>query len=210
MGLDKVSSSIVYIVDDDTAVRDSLNLFIQSRGMLARGFESAESFLANYSPEYPGCLILDVRMPGISGLNLQQQLVKRQITIPIIFMSGHAEIPDSAKAFRAGAVDFFVKPFDNMLMLERIEETIKKDILDRKQRLEQLTLQNRLDRLAAREREVLQLIIDNHSNKETAKILDISYRTIEAHRAQIMKKLEADTLPELIKMFIKNGSLQDI
>jgi FixJ family two-component response regulator len=209
MGLDNVSC-IVYIVDDDTAVRDSLNLFIQSRGMLARDFESAEGFLSNYSPEYPGCLILDVRMPGISGLNLQQQLVKRQITIPIIFMSGHAEIPDSAKAFRAGAVDFFVKPFDNMLMLERIEEAIKKDILDRKQRLEQLTLQNRLDRLAAREREVLQLIIDNHSNKETARILDISYRTIEAHRAQIMKKLEADTLPELIKMFIKNGSLQDI
>jgi len=203
MAIDDISS-IVYIVDDDAAVRDALSIFIQSKGILVREFESAESFLDHYNPEYSGCLILDVRMPHMNGLDLQEQLLQRQISIPIIFMSGHADIPDSVKALRAGAIDFFVKPFDNNLMMERVEEAIKLDFLERKHRLKELSLKKRIDRLTSREREVLHLIIDNHTNKEVARMLDISHRTIEAHRSQIMRKLEVENLSELIKIYIQN------
>jgi FixJ family two-component response regulator len=199
--------SLVYVVDDDSAVRDSLNLFILSTGQLVKCFESAEDFLDNYSPEFPGCLVLDVRMPGMSGLDLQRELSKRQITIPIIFISGHAEIPDSAKAFRAGAVDFLVKPFDNAVLMERIDEAIHKDITDRKRRIEKCEIQRRIDRLTAREKEVLNLIIGNHSNKEVAKILAISHRTIDVHRARIMEKMEAENIAELLLMIMQSDGI---
>jgi len=196
-------NSLVYVVDDDSAVRDSLNFFILSTGQPVKCFETAEDFLDNYNAEHPGCLVLDVRMPGMSGIDLQQELNKRQITIPIIFISGHAEIPDSAKAFRAGAVDFLVKPFDNDLLMERIDEAICKDITDRKHQFEKGELQRRIDRLTAREKEVLHLLVGNHSNKEVAKILAISHRTIDVHRARIMEKMEADNLTELLFMVMQ-------
>ena len=200
-------NSLVYVVDDDAAVRDSLNYFILSTGQAVKCFETAEEFLDNYNAEHPGCLVLDVRMPGMSGIDLQQELNKRQITIPIIFISGHAEIPDSAKAFRAGAVDFLVKPFDNALLMERIDEAICKDITDRKHQLEKCELQRRIDRLTAREKEVLHLLVGNHSNKEVAKILAISHRTIDVHRARIMEKMEADNLTELLFMVMQTDGV---
>jgi two-component system response regulator FixJ len=192
--------ALVYLVDDEFAVRDSLTLLIESTGQAIRSFASAEVFLNNYDPERPGCLLLDVRMPSMSGLELQDELLRREISIPIIFISGHAGIPDSAKAFRAGAVDFLEKPFDNEKLLERIEEAIKKDIANREQLSEHRKIQNLLNHLTVREQEVLSLIVRGYSNKEMAKILNISNRTIEAHRAHIMEKMQAESLAELMMM----------
>jgi FixJ family two-component response regulator len=192
--------TLVYLVDDEFAVRDSLTLMIESTGQAVRSFDSAESFLNNYDVKQAGCLLLDVRMPSMSGLALQDELVARAISIPIIFISGHARIPDSAKAFRSGAVDFLEKPFDNEMLMERISEALKKDVANRKQLVEQLKIQNRLDYLTLREQEVLALIVKGHSNKDMARILDISNRTIEAHRARIMEKMQAESLADLMIM----------
>ena len=201
--------TLVYLVDDEFSVRDSLALLIESTGQSVRSFESAEAFLNNYDPEHPGCLLLDVRMPSMSGLELQGELLKREIFIPIIFISGHAGIPDSAKAFRAGAVDFLEKPFDNEILLERIDEAIKKDIASREQFIEHREIQNRLDHLTLREQEVLSLIVRGHSNKEIARILDISNRTVEAHRASIMEKMQVKSLAELMVLATHSEMLND-
>lgn len=197
-----ISAAMIYIVDDEFAIRDSLTILIKSIGRQVKSFESAEAFLNEYDPNQPGCLILDVRMPSMGGLELQEELSKRDINIPIIFISGNADIPDSAKAFRAGALDFLEKPFDNQVLLERIDEALAKDIETRKQLLEKRKVQECLDRLTAREKEVLKLIISSHSNKEAAKLLDISHRTIDAHRSSIMKKMQADSVTELVAMVI--------
>jgi FixJ family two-component response regulator len=203
------SDTLVYLVDDEFSVRDSLTLLIESTGQTVKSFASAEAFLDNYDPKKPGCLLLDVRMPSMSGLELQDELLRREISIPIIFISGHAGIPESAKAFRAGALDFLEKPFDNELLLERIEEAIKKDIANREQRIEQRKIQNRLEHLTVREKEVLSLIACGHSNKEMARILDISNRTIEAHRASIMEKMQANSLAEMMVMVTHSEMLND-
>ncbi|MFI3157016.1 MAG: response regulator [Methylococcaceae bacterium] len=194
------STPVVYLVDDEFAIRDSLTLLIESTGQTVRSFESAEAFLSGYTPEYAGCLLLDVRMPLMSGHDLQNELLNRGISIPIIFISGHADIADSAKAFRAGAVDFLEKPFDNALLLERINESIKKDIAFREEQVKKRRIQDRIDHLTTREKEVLGLIVKSHSNKESAKILNISNRTVDVHRASIMEKMQAENVAELITM----------
>lgn len=192
--------AVIYLVDDEYAVRDSLALLIESTGQTVRSFESALDFLNGYEPTQPGCLLLDVRMPTMSGLELQSELLRREIAIPIIFISGHAGIPDSAKAFRAGAVDFLEKPFNNELLLERIAEAINKDLEARELLLEQRKIQALLDHLTAREQEVLSLIVSGHANKSVAKVLDISIRTVEAHRASIQEKMQAHSLVELMML----------
>ena len=192
--------AVIYLVDDEYAVRDSLALLIESTGQTVRSFESALDFLNGYEPTQPGCLLLDVRMPTMSGLELQSELLRREIAIPIIFISGHAGIPDSAKAFRAGAVDFLEKPFNNELLLERIAEAINKDLAARELLLEQRKIQALLDHLTAREQEVLSLIVSGHANKSVAKVLDISIRTVEAHRASIQEKMQAHSLVELMML----------
>ena len=194
------SKSLVYIVDDEFAIRDSLTLLIESAGQPVKSFESAEAFLNDYNPDQPGCLLLDVRMPLMSGHDLQMELSKRGHIIPIIFISGHAEIPDSAKAFRAGAVDFLEKPFNNAELLERINEALTKDATFRGEFVKRRRIQDRLDHLTAREKQVLGLIVKSHSNKESAKILNISNRTVDVHRASIMEKMQADNVAELITM----------
>lgn len=193
-------NAMVYLVDDEFAIRDSLSLLIEVAGFNIKSFASAQEFLSSYDPERPGCLLLDVRMPTMSGLELQEELTHRDISLPIIFISGHAEIADSAKAFRAGAIDFLEKPFENSVLLERIEEGINKDIYDRAQRAYKNEVQQRIEQLTSREIEVLRLIISSHSNKESAKILNVSNRTIDAHRARIMTKLHADSLADLMKI----------
>jgi len=197
---DNNSKPIVYLVDDEFSIRDSLTLLIESTGQTVKSFESAESFLDNYVPDHPGCLLLDVRMPVMSGHDLQNELLNRGISIPIIFISGHADIADSAKAFRAGAVDFLEKPFDNDVLLERINEAIKKDVVFREELVKKRRIQERIDHLTTREKEVLGLIIKSHSNKESAKILNISNRTVDVHRASIMEKMQAENVAELITM----------
>ncbi len=194
------STPVIYLVDDEFAIRDSLTLLIESTGQTVRSFDSAEAFLNDYDPAHPGCLLLDVRMPLMSGHDLQNELLNRNISIPIIFISGHADIADSAKAFRAGAVDFLEKPFDNGVLLERINEAVKKDIVFREERVKKRRIQDRIDHLTAREKEVLGLIVKSHSNKESAKILNISNRTVDVHRASIMEKMQAENVAELITM----------
>ena len=204
-----ISDTLVYLVDDEFSVRDSLALLIEATGQTVRSFASAEAFLNSYDPQQPGCLLLDVRMPSMSGLELQDELLRREISIPIIFISGHAGIPESAKAFRAGALDFLEKPFDNEKLLERIEEAIKKDIASREQAIEYRKIQNRLEHLTVREQEVLSLIACGHPNKEMARILDISNRTVEAHRASIMEKMQVNSLAELLVIVTHSEMLND-
>ena len=192
--------ALVYLIDDEFSVRDSLTLVLESGGLRVKSFESAEDFLKHYNNEYPSCLILDVKMPCMSGLELQEELLKRNISIPIIFISGHAGISQSAKAFRAGAVDFLEKPFDHEVLLARITEVIQKNIEYRWRLKVHFELENRHYCLTEREREVLTLISEGSSNKEAANLLGISSRTVEAHRARIMKKMEVDNFVDLVML----------
>ena len=197
--------TLVYLVDDDFSVRDSLSLLIESTGQAVRCFESADEFLNNFDPDQAGCLILDVRMPNMTGLELQEELVRRDYAIPIIFISGHADVPDSSKAFRAGAVDYMEKPFDSEVLLKRMQEAIQKDLDTRVQFAEKRKLKKRLSTLTPREREVYILIVKGLSNKEVAKQLNISNRTIDVHRSKIMEKMEAEDLSELTVMAMHCG-----
>ena len=193
-------NTLVYLVDDDFSVRDSLSMLIESTGQDVRCFESADDFLNNFDPDQAGCLILDVRMPNMTGLELQEQLVRRDFAIPIIFISGHADVPDSSKAFRAGAIDYMEKPFDSEVLLKRMGEAIQKDLDTRVYQAEKRKLKKRLSLLTPREHEVLVLIVKGFSNKEAAKQLDVSNRTVDVHRAKIMEKMEAQDLAELTVM----------
>lgn len=197
--------TLVYLVDDDFSVRDSLSLLIESTGQAVRCFESADDFLNNFDPNQAGCLILDVRMPSMTGLELQEELARRDFAIPIIFISGHADVPDSSKAFRAGAVDYMEKPFDSEVLLKRMQEAIQKDLDTRVQIAEKRKLKKRLSLLTPREREVYTLIVKGLSNKEVAKQLNISNRTIDVHRSKIMEKMEAEDLSELTVMAMHCG-----
>ncbi|MGZ4958375.1 MAG: response regulator transcription factor [Methylomonas sp.] len=201
--------ALVYLVDDEFAIRDSLTLLIESTGRKVRSFDSSKDFLDHYDSGRPGCLILDVRMPTMGGLELQDELAGRNINIPIIFISGNADIPDSAKAFRSGALDFMKKPFDNQILLERIEEAIEKDIANRNKLAEKQKIQSCFNRLTSREKEVLQLIIASHSNKEAAKILAVSHRTVDAHRARVMEKMQAENVASLVTMVLSYGLLNE-
>jgi FixJ family two-component response regulator len=200
--IDNNPEPVIYVVDDELAVRDSLTLLIESTGHAVRSFESAESFLNAYDPEQPGCLLLDVRMPLMSGHDLQDLLLNKGIHIPIIFISGHADIPDSAKAFRSGAVDFMEKPFNSEVLMARIDEALKKDVSFRCDLANKQRIQERIERLTAREKEVLGLIVSSHSNKSTAQILHISSRTVDVHRASIMEKMQAENVAELMSMVL--------
>ncbi len=191
-------NAVIYIVDDEEAVRDSLSALIESLGWQVKDFASAHSFLDGFDHQQLACLILDVRMPNMDGLELQEELVKRNISIPIIFISGNAELHDSSKAFRAGAVDFLEKPFDNETLIERIIEAIRKEIKSRSRQEEMRKMHECLESLTAREKEVLRLIISSYTNKEIAKLLNISYRTVDAHRSSLMKKMDAHNTATLV------------
>lgn len=202
---EKKPKTLVYLVDDDFSIRDSLSLLIESTGQAVRCFDSADAFLQDYDPDQAGCLILDVRMPSMTGLELQEELARRDFAIPIIFISGHADVPDSSKAFRAGAVDYMEKPFDSETLLTRMQEAIQKDLSTRVQHAEKRRLKSRLSLLTPREREVYILIVKGLSNKEVAKQLNISNRTIDVHRSKIMEKMDAEDLSELTVMAMHCG-----
>ena len=199
------AKTLVYLVDDDFSIRDSLSMLIETTGQAVRCFESADEFLNNFDPDQAGCLILDVRMPSITGLELQEELVRRDFAIPIIFISGHADVPDSSKAFRAGAVDYMEKPFDSEKLLNRMEEAIQKDLDTRVYNAEKRKLKNRLSQLTPKEHEVYILIVKGLSNKEAAKQLKVSNRTIDVHRARVMEKMQAEDLAELTVMAMHCG-----
>jgi len=195
----------VFLVDDDDAYRRSLRFLLESAGFPVRDYDSAEAFLRDYRPEMPGCLVLDLRMPGLSGIELQERLRHDGVELPIIFITGHGDVPVSVQAMKSGALDFLEKPFDDAQLVERIREAFEIDARRRAQRSERDRIAERLARLTRREREVLSLLVQGLSNKEVAERLEVSHRTVEVHRARIMHKMEAGSLAELVQAAVRYG-----
>jgi two-component system response regulator FixJ len=191
---------IVHIVDDDEAVCSSLRLLLKSRGMPAVSHGSAEDFLAKYDPEQPGCLVLDVRMPGMSGLELQDELNRRGAVIPVIFITGHGDVPMAVEAMQHGAADFLQKPFKDQDLTDRIQQALAIDRRNRELLREKDAIRARLASLSPREIQVLRLVTLGKSNKVIAGDLGVSQRTVEIHRAHLMEKMAATSLAQLVRM----------
>ncbi len=196
----KEPSPIVFIVDDDEAVRNSLRLLLKSVGLAASALPTAQEFLSSYSADQPGCLVLDVRMPGMSGLELQQQLNVRGAVIPVIFITGHGDIPMAVEAIQQGAFDFLQKPFRDQDLIDRIQRALAKDRTNRTELQEHTRTRERLESLTPREREVLALVVSGKPNKVMAGDLGVSQRTVEIHRARVMEKMGASSLAQLVRM----------
>jgi two-component system response regulator FixJ len=190
----------VYVVDDDAAMRDSLCWLLSSVSLRAKAYASADEFLADWDPNAPGCLLLDLRMPGLNGLELQERLVRDGHHIPIIFLSGHGDVPTAVRAMQAGAVEFLTKPFSERFLLERVQAALEQDAQQRKQRRQTEVLRARYAVLTPREREVLHLVVAGKVNREIAEELSISPKTVELHRSNLMKKMHADSIPSLVAM----------
>lgn len=190
----------VYVVDDDPAMRSSLRWLIESVGLTVRTCSSAQEFLGTYRASDPGCLVLDVRMPGMSGLDLQAELGQRGIPIPILIITGYAEVPLAVRAMKAGAFDFIEKPFSDQTLLDRIRAAVAHDEVVRRRRAARAKVEELLSLLTARERDVLNRVITGKSNKVIAAELDLSTKTVEVHRAHVMEKLKADSLADLIRI----------
>jgi FixJ family two-component response regulator len=192
----------VFVIDDDAAVRQGLRFMLRAAGYGVEAFPSARSFLTDYDPRRGGCLLLDVRMPQMTGLELQQQLNVRGWRIPVIFITGHGTIPLAIAAMKAGAFDFIEKPLREDTLLESIERALHWNDWAYEERLERATLQVRAASLTPREREVFELVASGEPNKVIARHLGISFRTVELHRARIIEKLQARSLSDLIRMAI--------
>ena len=196
---------IVFVVDDDLSVRRSTERLIRSIGLEVQTFTSAREFLKNPRPARPACLVLDVRMPGLSGMDLQHELTRSGIHIPIIFITAHGDIPMSVRAMKAGATEFLTKPFRSRNLLDAIRAAIDRDRAERKDRSEIEELRERYERLTPREREVLPLVAAGLLNKQVAGKLATTERTIKFHRAHIMKKARAESVADLVRMVEKLG-----
>lgn len=193
---------MVFVVDDDPAIRKSLRWLIESINIKVMAFNSGGEFLESYDPCMPGCVVLDVRMPGMNGLDLLDKLRERGIEIPAIMMTAFGDVPMAVRAMKAGAVDFFEKPVSDQVLLDQIQRAIAKDLENRAGRADHLRIAQRKERLTKRETEVMRLVVDGLSSKQIAGELGISFKTIEAHRAKIMRKMEARSVPELIRMIL--------
>lgn len=193
----------VFIVDDDEPVRDSLRMLMRSVGLNAETFSGAAEFLQAYDGDRPGCLVLDIRMPGMSGMELQERLNELHAIIPVIFITGHGDVPMAVKAIQHGAADFIQKPFRDQDLLDRINKAIEQDTSNRAQLLETRDIEERLGNLTPREKEVLDLIVDGRPNKVIAADLDVSQRTVEIHRARVMDKMRASSLAHLVRMVMR-------
>jgi two-component system, LuxR family, response regulator FixJ len=196
----KERSPSVFIVDDDEAVRSSLRLLIKSVGLIPTALGSAREFLEKYDPTQPGCLVLDVRMPEMSGLELQEQLNRQGAVIPVIFITGHGDVPMAVEAMQAGAFDFLQKPFRDQDLIDRIQKALEKDRANRAVLNERSLIRERLESLTPREREVLEMVSSGKPNKIMAADLGVSQRTVEIHRARVMEKMGASSLAQLVRM----------
>lgn len=200
-------NSKVYIVDDDSAVRDSLCWLVESVGLDSQTFASAKEFLDICDDELSGCLVSDVRMQGMSGIELQEQINQRNIKIPIIFITGYGDIKMAVHAIQEGAVDFITKPFNDQELLDKIQRAIEKGMHDTEHQHEVNKLKVRYDSLTPREHEVMSKVVEGKLNKIIASELNVSNKTVEAHRAKVMEKMKASNLAELIRMASHIGIL---
>lgn len=194
--------SIVYVVDDDLAVRNSLCYLMSSVNLPVLAFSSAHEFLEDYQPNHPGCLLLDIRMPGMSGLELQKELTARSIELPIIIITGIGNTEVAVRAMKRGAFDFVEKPINHQLLLDKIQKALEDSNRLLEERTQQAVIQRRLDLLTPREGDILNLIVAGEMNKRIANHLGISERTVEVHRARVKEKMQAKSLAELIRMVI--------
>ena len=192
----------VFVVDDDDAVRNSLRLLLKSVGLPTVALASAREFLDAWHPAQPGCLVLDVRMPGMSGLELQEELNRRGAVIPVIFISGHGDIPMAVEAIQHGAFDFLQKPFRDQDLIDRVQRALATDQADRQSLAQRDVLRRRYESLTPREQEVLALVTKGKANKVMAGDLGVSQRTVEIHRARVMEKMGAQSLAQLVRMVI--------
>ncbi len=194
------SPPTVFIVDDDAAIRFAMQALMDSVNLNHEIFASADEFLEKISGQRPGCLVLDIRMPGLGGLELQEELIKRGDTLPIIFITGHGDVPMAVEAMQKGAVDFIQKPFRDQELLDRIREALATDEERREAQQHHAEVAHRLERLTNREREVFDLVVTGKPNKVIAYELGVSQRTVEIHRARVMEKMQARSLADLVKM----------
>jgi FixJ family two-component response regulator len=195
----------VYVVDDDVSVRTALERLLKSVGITVKTFSSAQEFLDLATPEGPGCLIVDLRMPGMSGLDLQDQLSARQLSLPVIFLTGYGTVHASVRAMKAGALDFLEKPVDDQTLLDAVLKALERDRRARLKQAEMETIQQRLASLTPREHEVLTIIISGSLNKQVAAELGTTEKTIKVHRARIMEKMQCASLAELVRLAEKAG-----
>lgn len=194
----KNAAGLVYLVDDDDAVRDSLGLLLRSIGLECESYASALEFLEHYDAGRYACLVADIRMPGLSGLELQQRLNEQRAEIPVIFITGHGDVPMAVTAMKAGAADFIQKPFRDQDLIDRIHKALERDKEHRAWRAEEATIRERLALLTPREAEVMQRVVRGQANKVIAMDLGVSQRTVELHRARVMRKLKMRSLAELV------------
>lgn len=199
------SEPAVYVVDDDQAMRNSLKWLIESIGMPVKTYSSADDFLTNYFPGRAGCLLLDVRMPGMSGLELQAHLARENSRLPVIIITGHGDVAMAVKAMKSGAVDFIEKPFHDEDLITSIRNALDFDRKERALRSQRAQITARLAELTPREHEVMEMVTEGHANKEIAAALGVSAKTVEAHRARVMDKMRASSLAELVRMALIAG-----
>jgi RNA polymerase sigma factor (sigma-70 family) len=197
------AAPVVFVVDDDASVRSSLKFLLSTVGLQAQTFDSADSFLDKNRPEVPSCLVLDVRLPGLSGLDFQRELAARNICIPIVFLTGHGDIPMSVRAMKAGAVEFLTKPFRDQDLLDAVRVALDRDRARREQETEMADLRRRFDSLTSREQEVVSMVFAGMLNKQIAAELGTAESTVKVQRSRAMEKMQAESLADLIKMIQK-------
>src|SRR5215471_7144894 len=200
------TKGIVFVVEDDASVRKAVGSLVRSAGLTVQTFASAQEFLAFSRPDVPSCLVLDVQLPGLSGLDLQEELTKADVQIPIIFLTGHGDIPMTVRAMKAGALEFFPKPFEDQDLLEAIHQAIDDDRVARRERADMGELYDRYHSLTPREQEVMKWVVSGLLNKQIAAELGISEIMVKVHRGQVMQKMQADSLADLVRMSEKLAS----
>ena len=194
---------VVFVVDDDASVRSSLKFLLSTVGLHVESFESADSFLRKALPDAPSCLVLDIRLPGLSGLDFQRELAAKKISIPIIFLTGHGDIPMSVRAMKAGAVEFLTKPFRDQDLLDAVRIALERDRGRREQEKEVAVLQQRFDSLTPRERDVISMVVSGMLNKQIADQLGTAESTVKVQRSRALEKMQADSLVDLVRMIEK-------
>ena len=190
----------IFVVDDDEAIRDSLAVLLKTVDLNATTFSSGDEFLEAYDPGWEGCILLDIRMPGTSGMEVQKRLAESGCSIPVIFITGHGDIPMAVEAMHGGAFDFIQKPFRDQDLLDRIDQALTTSNEQEQQAARKKTVQNQLQTLTPREQEVMQLVVHGSANKVIAMDLGVSQRTVEIHRARVMEKMQARSLAQLVRM----------